>query len=273
MAKGKWAVLVVALCLVVAVAAVAYAAGKAKPTVPVQEVVRAQRFELVDTAGEVYARLGFEKGQVQFNLYDKQGQDRASFVLFADGMPGLVLFDDKGEQRLSLSASSDASTLEMMDAAGRKLLNLSVGPGKSSGLGVFDEQQKLRAILTLGPNGTSLVGVGDAAGNCRASLEAEADTGAMVLRDSAGKSRAALAVVPDGGVGLNLRDTSEKLRAHVSVGKDGKPRLLLLDADEKERVVLGPMPLEVTRTSVVEERSESSLVLFDKEGKVLWEAP
>jgi L-asparaginase II len=45
--------------------------------------------------------------------------------------------------------------------------------------------------------------------------------------------------------------------------------------DEKERIraVLGHTNLEITRTGSVEQRSASSLVLFDKDGKVMWTAP
>ena len=67
MKRSRWAVVVVAVCLVVTVAAVAYAAGKAT-AVPVQEVVRARRFEVVDSAGKVVADLGAQSGTVPFAI-------------------------------------------------------------------------------------------------------------------------------------------------------------------------------------------------------------
>jgi L-asparaginase II len=36
---------------------------------------------------------------------------------------------------------------------------------------------------------------------------------------------------------------------------------------------LTAVDLEITRTGSVERRAECSLVLFDKEGNVLWQAP
>jgi len=45
--RAKWVVVVVAVCLVVTVAAIAYAAGKTSAPA----VIRAQRFEVVDAEG------------------------------------------------------------------------------------------------------------------------------------------------------------------------------------------------------------------------------
>ena len=49
--RARWAVLVVVVCLVVTALAIVYAGGKRG--VPVQKVVRARRFELVDAARKV----------------------------------------------------------------------------------------------------------------------------------------------------------------------------------------------------------------------------
>jgi len=53
MSKGKWAVVIVVACAVVTVAAVAYAAGRAK--VPAPDVVPAVQSEVVDSQGKVRA--------------------------------------------------------------------------------------------------------------------------------------------------------------------------------------------------------------------------
>jgi len=69
---------VVALVLVVVAMAVVYAAEKAK-TAPVQEVVRAKRFEVVDEKGKVKISLACE-GESGANprctIYDSRGQAR-----------------------------------------------------------------------------------------------------------------------------------------------------------------------------------------------------
>ena len=61
----KWAIVVVALCVVVTVAAVAYAAGKASD---VPEVIRAQRFEVVDAEGRIRALLRVKGGVPELAL-------------------------------------------------------------------------------------------------------------------------------------------------------------------------------------------------------------
>lgn len=53
---------------------------------------------------------------------------------------------------------------------------------------------------------------------------------------------------------------------------NGQPAFKLTD-EKGARAVLGYTTLERTATGVVEQRPASSLVLFDKEGKVLWKVP
>ncbi len=50
-------------------------------------------------------------------------------------------------------------------------------------------------------------------------------------------------------------------------------RFVVRDASGNTRAVLGSTVLETTQTGAVEKRPPSSLVLFDKDGKVTWSAP
>jgi hypothetical protein len=112
----------------------------------------------------------------------------------------------------------------------------------------------------------------------------------VVAKD--GKVRAVLDVDKDGrSPRLRLCDKDGNVRARLGLGKDGAPGLLLwgkggearamldllglrlADEDGKERASLGAREFERTRTGATERTPESSLVLFDKEGKVLWQAP
>lgn len=52
-----------------------------------------------------------------------------------------------------------------------------------------------------------------------------------------------------------------------------QPTLYISDEKGTNRVALGHTKLEYPATGVVEERPPSSLVLFDKDGKVIWKAP
>ena len=74
--------------------------------------------------------------------------------------------------------------------------------------------------------------------------------------DRAGKTRAVL--------GTKYSDSTD-LR--------GGPSLELYDQDGKPRAALGYNERELARTGATENRGETSLVLFDKEGRVLWHAP
>jgi hypothetical protein len=74
MRAARWAVVFAAVCAVVAVAGVAYAAGKAK-AVPVAEVVRARRVEVADGKGRARGVLPvMDNGSVGLVLASKDGE-------------------------------------------------------------------------------------------------------------------------------------------------------------------------------------------------------
>ena len=93
------------------------------------------------------------------------------------------------------------------------------------------------------------------------------------LVDAAGKLRALLWLPLSGAPGLDLLDGTGAMRASLSLSPDGSPKLDLSDATGKRRAVLGAANLEAAKTGEETKRSESSLVLFDKDGKVIWQAP
>jgi hypothetical protein len=72
---------------------------------------------------------------------------------------------------------------------------------------------------------------------------------------------------------FNLQDKAGKTRLVLGLHDDASPSIELLDKDSQARAILGQSTLERTKTGDVEQRAESSLVLFDKDGKVLWRAP
>jgi len=176
MKRSKWAALVVALCLVVTVAAVAYAAGKAKPTVPVAEVVRAKRFELVDSAGEVRALLGPTQ--------------------YADGGPALALYDNDGKECASLAVLVGISPqLSLGEAA--KSTRVILGPVDSSygwpALVLCGQDGKVQATFEVVSDGAPALRLMDKAGKMRASLRVtdtetpETAESSLVLLDREGK--------------------------------------------------------------------------------------
>ena len=155
MRKRKWALVIVAVCVIVTVAAVAYAAGVAKTAAP--EVIRAQRFELVDAEGRVRAVLGESPG----------------------GAPALMLNDEKGQARAALGLDANCPRLELSDEQGEARASLFlVFPSAVPSLWLRDEKGKVRASLEVAPGGSrELAALGPGLG-----FGAE-----LVLRDEEGR--------------------------------------------------------------------------------------
>lgn len=93
----------------------------------------------------------------------------------------------------------------------------------------------------------------------------------IIFRDENGNTRAMLAAT-ENGPALWMYDEAGKTRIALRVGKDG-PSCSICDSDGKERAALGTAHLAVTKTGEHITRAESSLVLFDKDDKVLWQTP
>ncbi len=219
----------------------------------VSKVVEAERFVLRDATGKIMAILGTEPGvpAPKLFLYDQNGKTRAMLSVLADGTPGLALFDQNGKGRAGLLLlASGAPGLGLHDQNGKNRLLLSVGADDTPGLALLDQNGKERARLTVVPDGSPSLG----------------------LFDQSGKVRAALGVLADGSPGLSLADLNDKERIGLRVGTNG-PSLVLRDENLNNRAVLGHTALEATATGTVEQRPASSLVLSDRDGKVIWKVP
>lgn len=177
MSRAHWLTAAVALCVVSGVAAVAYAAGRATSEVP--EVIRAQRFELVDARGRTRGSLG---------------------------LPGLRLRGPQGKGGILLGVQGD---------------------------------------------GTPVFGVSDSEGRPRFSLEARTD----------------------GSVNLALYAGDPHVRAIFKLDSEGQPSIQLLDRDNVPRAVLGASVIGNVRAGARGKTPESSLVLLDADGRVIWRVP
>jgi len=96
--------------------------------------------------------------------------------------------------------------------------------------------------------------------------------GGFKLKDEKGKIRASLDLLLDIPV-LRLNDKDGRPRVLLTLDGDGNPSLNLRDENQKGRAVLGSTSLETTRIGEVITRPVSSLVLFDKDEKVIWSVP
>jgi len=160
-----------------------------------------------------------------------------------------IVRDEHGRKRAELGAKSGNVGLAFYGNSGLASISLYLYQGASPSLMVVDKHRKLAAFLS--PSGLGL--------------------------QVKNNSRAALRLDDDGSPRLVLYDKngmfSQNKRAALELDNDGSPKLVLYDKNGMSRAELGSTSLETTRTGVVEKRPESSLVLFDKKGKVIWSAP
>ena len=91
------------------------------------EVVRAQGFELVDTAGTVRARLGLHKdGGSELRLFNAEGKVRARFGIHKDSDPLLTLVDEQDHNRVSLIYDTNPHIV-LHQKGGKPIVHLTAG--------------------------------------------------------------------------------------------------------------------------------------------------
>jgi len=165
-----------------------------------------------------------------------------------------VVVDKTGRSLAELYGSESLSSkahpvLALYGSSGRTAIELGVFVGETPRLAFWDKQGK--------PRGTFFVGNGT--------------EGGLIVRDEKGQERAIL-----DSTGLELRDEQGRkgalaataLQLHGDRAKWGRVELdatglRLRDERNSDRVVVG----------TTSERSLSSLVLLDRDGKVAWKAP
>jgi hypothetical protein len=107
------------------------------------------------------------------------------------------------------------------------------------------------------------------------SVEAEVRSRNFVLVDEKGKERASLVADGAGSVFLVMFDAAGKTRTHLSVGNDG-PALTFYDPSGQARTILGSTTLvgsHVHENGITEKAPASSIVMFDRTGKLLFRTP
>ncbi len=161
----------------------------------------------------------------------------------------------------------EAERFVLRDARGKMLATLG-----TDGLVLADQNGKFRAALGVGTDGSASLIFDDQNEKPRVTLGVLDDgTPHLALLDQNEKPRLALAVGTDGTPHLALFDQNKKPRLALDVGTSG-PSVVLGDQN-RDRAVLGHTELEGKATGTVEQRPASSLVLFDRDGKVIWRAP
>lgn len=245
----------------------------------VSEEIRAKRFVLVDKDGKERATLvsGQPIEDLQFpavlQFFDKKGRmvSRIGVLTGRDGKERGTFRLDAEDEKKSISmvsgtlSASDGEGLTMLSTRGLSVSDIPGGAAtKSSGVNAI---YSASGVSVHGSDATlaSLSVIGD-----------RADQAMLWLR---GRRRTPLGV---GGVTLTAHSDSSsslslgpKIPGGISldVQKDGSPSLTLSDSTGRARAVLGEVELVTERTGKTDKLPPSSLVLFDKDGKVIWRAP
>lgn len=106
-------------------------------------------------------------------------------------------------------------------------------------------------------------------------VESEVRAQHFVLMDEKGKERASLVADGAGSVFLVMFDTNQKTRAQLSVSNDG-PSLVFFDPSGQARTIIGSttlVPSHVMDNGVAQKAPASSIVLFDRSGRLLFRQP
>jgi hypothetical protein len=109
----------------------------------------------------------------------------------------------------------------------------------------------------------------DGTGRIRARLGILNEKLALVFQDEDGTARASLTMIKDGPPSLNLYDKTGNARAILGYTELGTTRII----QTLENTSTGSRTRFITSRTGKVARSESSLVLFGKDRKVIWRAP
>ena len=118
---------------------------------------------------------------------------------------------------------------------------------------LVDKEGNMRVIIGMSPKGEPVLGFTDENGKTRIFLgltSADGETWPI----------------------LKFRDAAEDMRISIS-GGNGNPRISVLDEYGNSRAVIGCAALKATDTGSLETKPESSISLFDDEGKMIWATP
>jgi len=146
----------------------------------------------------------------RFILEDAKGEPRAALITDEDGLPGLIMDDEKGKTRLMLGIGKNGPFVNLLDKKGNGRVLLYV-ENNSITLCLSDKDDKPRVALCV-----------------------DKDMAALSLFDKKTKLRVALSIDKDRAA-LDLSDKEERVRAGLDVDKEGRPDLTLYD--DKSEVI------------------------------------
>ncbi len=139
----------------------------------------------------------------------------------------------------------------LVDDHGTPLARLGRLPHGVLGLGFYDDGRHSRILLSVDDDGSSSLG----------------------LFGKAGRSGALLRASGTGGASLRLLDTNWKSRAVLATWPNGAPFLRFADQHGKDRILMGSTELKVKPGGELVERAAPTVLFFDVDESILWQAP
>jgi hypothetical protein len=202
-----------------------------------------------------------------FVLKDGQGKTRARLSVEADDKPTMSFYDSGGG--LPLSLSGGAEPFVVLNRLGTQE-TVQLGANKGfCGVGIYEN--KIRAGLSL-QKGTPGLELYDAEGKPRVSIATKGERASIYLSNSRQTTATSMwADDPDAGSGIGVIGTTGVFRVNLD-GVVVGPQISVEDM-EGYSTQIGRSDLMVAKTGKKEQTPAASLVLFDKDKKVLWSAP
>ena len=173
----------------------------------------------------------------------------ATLAIITLGLTFLIGAGKNGETSVPNELQAHAFVLMARD--GTPLARLGLLPHGAWGLGFYDQGKKSRIVLSVEGDGSSL----------------------LSLFGKDGKGSLLLSANGSGATSLRLVDTHWKTRTALATWPDGSPFLQLTDRDGKDRALLQYTEVIARATGEFIKRPGPSLLFFDKEETVVWQAP
>jgi hypothetical protein len=175
-----------------------------------------------------------------------------AMTTLAIGALSLVLLIGAGKSgETSVPNEVQAHAFVLVDRNGTPLARLGLLPHGAWGLGFYDQSKKSRIVLSMEGDGASSIS----------------------LFGKDGKGSVLLSANSTGASALRLVDTQWKTRATLATWPDGSPFLQLMDREGKDRALLRYTEVIARGTGELLKRPGPSLLFFDQEESVVWQAP
>ena len=173
-------------------------------------------------------------------------------AMLAAAALGMVLFIGAGKNgETSVPSELQARAFVLVDRDGTRLARLGLLPHGAWGLGFYDQGKKSRIVLSMEGDGSS----------------------SLSLFGKDGKGSMLLSAHGSGAASLRLVDASWKTRTTLATWPDGSPFLQLFDPTGKDRALLRYTEVSATATGELIKQPGPSLLFFDQEEAVVWQAP